>query len=125
MGLLLSGRQMREFFHDPRYWGRGQSFQNLGLKVNSQFVGSPQFDAGWDVEDLADDDIVEVIEGTWVSRGCVLGTDRMPEVVECWLRGIFPVEPLARPLDGSPLPMSSMGPVESHAQVKRPSFSLR
>ena len=133
MGLLLSGRQLHAFFQDPRYWGRGQSFRNLALRVNGRPVGPEECVAGWDVADLRDDDIVEVVGGTWMGQGCVLACRDMPGVVECWLRGVVPLQPSmekmappvpsGRPVFSEPSPAvetSNPGPA-----VKRPSFSLR
>lgn len=131
MGVLLSGQQLNAFFQDPRFWGRGQSFRNLVLLVNGQIVGAEQFRSGWDVADLQDHDIVEVVGGQWSPRGCILASNEMPEVVECWVRGVAPVQPETSAREAvecraiapevPPTPVKTVAP----PAVKRPSFSLR
>lgn len=130
MGVLLSGQQLNAFFQDPRFWGRGQSFCNLILRVNGQQVGPEQFQAGWDVADLSDQDIVEVIGGKWNPRGCILASNDMAEVVECWVRGVAPVQPDAAseavPAIPSAAPEAAVrNEPKPTPAVKRPSFSLR
>lgn len=91
MASLFTGQQMHAFFQDSDFWGNGQSFHNLRLKIDGRLVGADDFAAGWDPSDIPEDAIVKVLDGQWDGRGFTLANHSMPAVIEDWKKGIKPM----------------------------------
>lgn len=109
---VFTGEQIQQFLADPAFWGRGQSYRDLELRVNGASIGAAQFDQDWDPMDLGPGDQVEILAGVWVPRGDELPSRLMRDVIQYWAKGQKPVfaNPRVEP---------------AKASVQRPAFASK
>lgn len=120
MASLFTGQQMHAFFQDPAFWGHGQSFQDLRLKVDGRLIGPDDFVSGWDPSDIPENAIVEVLAGTWQGRGFCLEDHSMPKVIKSWKRGIKPQPSMAQGQPGGSSAVVAAPRCQQEAQEEAP-----
>lgn len=137
MTCVFTGRQFMAFLSDPDFWGNGQSYENLRLLVNGVPCGEGEFEKDWDPQDLAMEDFVQVLGGTWHGHGFKLPSHQMADVIEHWLAGhkpqkVVPAKPKTLPKLKEPPALTPRfkvpEPVKTEdaprAAVARPTFKI-